>query len=314
MSTLGTAASSCKAGDVSPWVVMRGTFAARSADYLQIVKPRISLLVLLTVAAGFALAPAESWSVLSLLHALGGIALVATSSSAWNQILERQSDRQMLRTQDRPLPANRLSVSDVFWFGLGTGVGGIAWLAFAVNAATACMAFMTLAVYAGVYTPLKKRTSLATAVGAVPGAMPPVLGWMAAGAPLDWQAFSLFGILFLWQFPHFLAIAWIYRDEYSRARLKMLPAGGQVRYLTGILAVAYALALIPISFLPAACGLAGGAYAGAALVMGLGYVFASIRFARSESYQTARGLLLTSLVYLPVILGMLVWNHFELLK
>jgi protoheme IX farnesyltransferase len=176
------------------------------------------------------------------------------------------------------------------------------------------MATATLALYVGIYTPLKRRTSFGTAVGAVPGAMPPVLGWVAAGAPLDGAAFSLFAILFLWQFPHFLAIAWIYRDEYSRAGLKMLPAAGAARYLTGILAVAYALALVPLSLLPAANGLAGNAYLFVALVLSLAYLAVSVRFALRESYPTARALLWTSLIYLPVLLATLVWDHFSLLS
>ncbi|MBI3860825.1 MAG: protoheme IX farnesyltransferase [Planctomycetia bacterium] len=305
--------AACDAPTVPSLIPTRGALAARAADYLQIAKPRIALLVLLTVAAGFALAPVDAWHPSVLLHALGGIALVATASSAFNQLLERDSDRLMRRTQNRPLPAGRLTSAEVLLYGLTAGALGVAWLGAFVNLATALLAALTLVMYVGLYTPLKRRTSFGTAVGALPGAMPPVLGWVAAGAPLDLAAFSLFAILFLWQFPHFLAIAWIYRDEYSRAGLKMLPAGGAARYLTGILAVGYALALIPLSLIPASAGLAGNQYLVVAFVLSMAYLGASLRFALHESYRTARALLWTSLVYLPVLLATLVWDHFSLL-
>ncbi len=309
-----TPVASCEAPAVSSLVGVRSVVAARAVDYLQIAKPRISLLVLVTVAAGFALASVDGWHSLRLVHALGGIALVAAASSAFNQVLERDSDGMMRRTQNRPLPSGRLTPAEVSLFGLTSGTCGIAWLVAFVNLPTALLATLTLVLYVGIYTPLKRRTSFGTAIGAIPGAMPPVLGWVAAGAPLDAAAFSLFAILFLWQFPHFLAIAWIYRDEYSRAGLKMLPAAGNARYLTGFLAVGYALALVPLSLFPAASGLAGNAYLVVALVLSLAYLAASVRFAVHESYRTARALLWTSLVYLPVLLAMLVWDHFSLLS
>jgi protoheme IX farnesyltransferase len=304
----------CEAPAVPSLVTTRGVLAARLADYVQIVKPRISLLVLVTVAAGFALASTDVWRPGLLLHALGGIVLVATASSAFNQVLERDSDALMRRTRNRPLPSGRLTPAEVCLFGLMAGACGITWLAAFVNPTTAVLATLTLVLYAGVYTPLKRRTSFGTAVGAIPGAMPPVLGWVAAGAPLDAAAFSLFAILFLWQFPHFLAIGWIYRDEYSRAGLKMLPAGGATQYLTGLLAVAYAVALVSLSVFPEANGLAGNLYRVVALALSLIYLAAAVRFAVHESYRTARALLWTSLAYLPALLGTLVWDHFSLLS
>lgn len=308
-----TPVAACDAPAVSSLITVRGVLTARLSDYLQIAKPRISLLVLVTVAAGFALASADGWHPLVLFHALGGIALVATASSAFNQVLERDSDGLMRRTRNRPLPSGRLTPAEVSLFGLAAGACGIAWLATFVNLPTALLAALTLVLYVALYTPLKRRTSFGTAVGAIPGAMPPVLGWVAAGAPLDAAAFSLFAILFLWQFPHFLAIAWIYRDEYSRAGLKMLPAAGSARYLTGILAVAYALALVPLSAFPAASGLAGNVYLIVALILSLAYLAAAVSFAVHESYRSARGLLWTSLAYLPALLATLVWDHFSLL-
>lgn len=293
---------------------LRTTTAMRLADYVLLMKPRISLLVLLTVSAGFALASADAWRPLLLAHALFGIALVATASSAFNQWLERDSDALMQRTQNRPLPSGRLSPAEVLLFGFATGVFGIVWLAAFVDAVTAVLAAVTLVLYVGVYTPLKRRTSFGTAVGAIPGAMPPILGWAAAGAPLDAGAFSLFALLFLWQFPHFLAIAWIYRDQYARAGLVMLPARGQTPRVTGLMAVGYAVVLVPLSLFPAACGLAGNTYLVVALVLSTAYLTAAVRFATHESLRSARGLLWTSLVYLPALLATLVWDHFSLLS
>ena len=307
-------AVACESAVVPAAETLRTTAAVRLADYVLLTKPRISLLVLLTVSAGFALGSADGWRPLLLAHALFGIALVATASSAFNQWLERDSDALMQRTSNRPLPSGRLSPAEVFSFGLVTGTCGAAWLAVFVDATTAVLSAVTLILYVGVYTPLKRRTSFGTAVGAIPGAMPPVLGWAAAGAPLDVAAFSLFAVLFLWQFPHFLAIAWIYRDQYSRAGLKMLPARGQTPRVTGLMAVGYAVVLVPLSLFPAACGLAGTTYLVVALALSIAYLAAAVRFAAQESLRTARGLLWTSLVYLPVLLVTLVWDHFSLLS
>lgn len=288
--------------------------AARFSDYLILIKPRISMLVLLTVSAGYTLAASEPWEAWRLFHALVGIALVASGSSALNQYIERHTDAQMLRTAGRPLPAGRLTTHEVLLFGLVAGAAGVLYLAARVNALTAGLALGTFLLYTLAYTPLKRYTSLSTAVGAIPGALPPVLGWTAAGGSLDQGALSLFAILFLWQFPHFLAIAWIYRDQYARAGLKMLPLGGRAPRVVGVLAVAYSLALVPLSLHPTACGLAGQGYAACALVLGLGYLVAAIRFAWCESTQTARGLLWASLVYLPILVSCLVWDHCRLLS
>jgi protoheme IX farnesyltransferase len=295
-------------------VSVRAVLSARLADYLLLSKPRISLLVLLTVSAGFALGSADRWMALPLVHALFAIALVAAASSALNQLIERESDALMRRTANRPLPSGRLSSGEVLLFAVAAGSLGIAWLALFVNGMTSVLAAMTLVLYAGIYTPLKRRTSFCTAVGAIPGALPPVLGWAASGAPLGVEAFSLFAVLFLWQFPHFLAIGWIYRGDYAQAGLKMLPTRGRLPRVTGLMAVGYALALVPLSLFPAACGLAGNVYLAVALVLSAGYLAAATRFAATESLRTARLLLWTSLVYLPVLLATLVWDHFSLLS
>jgi protoheme IX farnesyltransferase len=292
-----------------PW---SATIMGRLGDYLELTKPRISVMVLVSVSVGFALASQGTVQFPLLAHALLGIALVAAGSSALNQYRERETDRLLPRTARRPLPANRLSPMEVLAFGVTSGVMGVLYLASFINLTTAMLTGLTLLVYVFVYTPLKRTTALCTAVGAIPGALPPVLGWTAAGGELNAGAFSLFGILFLWQFPHFLAIAWLYRDQYAKAGLKMLPS--RRLGVTGFSATGYALALLPISLLPRRYGLAGDAYFLTALILGLGYCLCAVRFMRKESEQTARGLLLSSLLYLPLLLFALTWDHFRLLQ
>ena len=287
---------------------------ARFADYLQLSKPRIAVMAMITVTIGFALGSSlSSFNVIQLISSLFGIALVATGSSALNQALEKHSDKLMPRTADRPLPSGRMKMAETIAFGAGTGLIGTAWLALMVNVTTAILGALTLFMYVAIYTPLKRKTSLCTAVGAIPGALPPVLGWTASGAPLNLQAFSLFAILFLWQFPHFLAIAWIYRHQYSGAGLKMLPEGRMLRTV-GIMSVAYAIVLLPVSLLPSEVALAGTGYMLAAIVLGVGYAFFAIRFAIDQCDATARKLLLASLIYLPVLLLILCWDHMQLLS
>jgi protoheme IX farnesyltransferase len=287
--------------------------AARLADYAELTKPRIALMVLLTVTVGYALGCRGEWRTAELVHALIGIALAAAASSALNQYLERRTDARMPRTAARPLPAGRLLPAEALAFGVAAGVLSTMYLAVFTNPATTLLTLLTLVLYVAAYTPLKRHTSLCTAIGAVPGALPPVLGWTAAGGGLDSAAFSLFAILFLWQFPHFLAIAFKYGDQYERAGLRMLPA---VRFprVTGCLAAWYALVLIPVSLLPREFALAGDLYAGAALVLGLAYATAALAFAWHEAPQSARRVLLVSLIYLPALLALLTYDHWRLLQ
>ena len=287
---------------------------SRLSDYVEIAKPRISMMVLLTVSCGYMLGMESSSISITLLHACLGIAMVAIGSSAVNQWIEQKTDGRMRRTMNRPLPSGRLAPSEVLLFGLAIALFGTGYLLFFVNPMTAFFAAMTFVMYAGIYTPLKRVTSLCTAVGAVPGAMPPVLGWFAAGGRWDSSAFALFAVLFLWQFPHFFAIAWLHRDDYCRAGLRMLPAGKPLPHVTGLLAVAYALCLIPVSLLPYQFGLAGSIYSIVALVLGSAYLIASILFAWEETRVSARRVLWTSLIYLPVLLMTLTWDHLRLLE
>jgi protoheme IX farnesyltransferase len=286
---------------------------SRLADYTEIAKPRISLMVLLTVSCGYMLGMETSSVSITLLHACFGIAVVAVGSSAVNQWIERKTDGQMRRTMNRPLPSGRLAPSEVLVFGLAAAGFGCAYLTLLVNTQTALLAGLTFVLYAGVYTPLKRVTSLCTAVGAIPGALPPVLGRMAAGGRWDWSAFSLFAVLFMWQFPHFFAIAWLHREDYCRAGLRMLPAGKSLPHVAGLLAVAYALCLIPVSLLPYQFGMAGGFYSLVAIILGTAYLISSMLFAWEETRTSARRVLWTSLVYLPVVLIVLTWDHLRLL-
>ncbi|REJ90198.1 MAG: protoheme IX farnesyltransferase [Planctomycetota bacterium] len=289
------------------------SLAARLDDLRQIVKPRISVMVLFTVAIGYGLGCAGDWRPAVFFHALLGIAAAATASSAINQYLERFSDALMPRTALRPLPAGRLAPGAVLLFGLVCGAAAIIELAVCVNTLTAVLTLVSLVAYVALYTPLKPLTSFGTVVGAVSGALPPVLGWTAAGGTLDASAAALFGILFLWQFPHFWAIAWLYRRQYAAAGLKMLPS---VRspHTVGVLATGYAIALIPLGLLPRQLGLAGDVYAGAALLLGLLYAAASLVFAIRGTDLSARRLLWASLLYLPGVFGALAFDHWRLLQ
>lgn len=290
---------------------VRSAQASRVHDYSQLLKPRISLMVLLTVSVGYYLAgdgaavPAPLWV------AWIGIALVAASSSAFNQWWEQHSDARMRRTLDRPLPSGRLSVTEVVAFGALSGITGFAVLALFVNLTTAWLTAATWLLYVFVYTPLKSRTVLCTTIGAIPGALPPVLGWAAAGRELDASAWSLFAILFLWQFPHFLAIAWLYQRDYADAGLKMLPTGTQADRIIGLSAVAYALCLIVACQWPMTLGLAGPVYGICAALLTLLYAGASARFAWNPTRLTARWLLAISLIHLPLVLLVLTWDHWR---
>ncbi len=287
---------------------------SRLADWLSISKPRIAVMVLITVTVGYTLAPRENWDWAVLLWTWAGVALVSTASSALNQWLEQETDSRMRRTRNRPLPAGRMSPWEALGVGLLMGSAGCTMLVAMVNIQTAILTAATWALYVGVYTPLKRVSPICTAVGAIPGALPPVIGWAAAGANLDLASFSLFAILFLWQFPHFMAIAWKYRDEYLLAGLKMLPMGLPKPHVTGLIATAYATILIPISLLPVVAGVGGMTYFVLAIVLGLGYLAASIAFAWHERPATARRLILVSIVYLPLVLLALVGDHLGLLS
>jgi protoheme IX farnesyltransferase len=285
----------------------RAAAQTRLADYLQLAKPRLSMMALFTVAAGALLAargtPAD-WTIL--LHALFGSALVAVGASALNQFYERDSDGFMSRTENRPLPAGRLQPLEVLAFGAVLGIGGVTYLAVALpHLLAAALAALTFLSYVFVYTPLKRKTSLNTLIGAIPGALPPVIGWAAVRGSLSLEIAVVFVILFLWQVPHFLAIAWIYREDYSRAGLCMLPAVDGDGGMSSRQMVWYCLALIPASLAPVLLGRAGIPYLVTATILGAGFLAFALAFARRRSLKRARGVLRASLIYLPVLLALL---------
>jgi heme o synthase len=277
-------------------------------DYLELTKPRITAMVMLTTLVGFLLPHAER-PLLRLLATVAGTGLIAAGASALNMLLERRTDALMKRTQGRPLPAGRLGVLEALAWALALSSVGLAVLVSLAGRLAAAVALLTWLSYVFVYTPLKARTSLAIVIGAFPGALPPVIGWAAARGSLDPGAFILFAILFLWQIPHFLAIAWIYRDDYARAGLPMLPVLDPSGGLTGRQAVANSLSLLLVSLLPAAAGLAGPLYAVGALVFGL--LFCSVAFwaAVTRQASAAQRLFFASLVYLPALYGLLLFDR-----
>ena len=284
--------------------------ADRLSDYLALAKPRLNLLVLLTTCAGLYLASPSGLPLDIVIHTLVGTALVAGGAAALNQVWERQTDALMRRTRVRPVPAGRLSAGEGTWFGIALSAIGLAQLAFGVNLVSAAVAAATLISYVLVYTPLKRRTSLATLVGAVPGALPPVIGWAAATSDISLEALVLFGIVFFWQMPHFLAIAWMYKDDYARAGIPLLPVLEPDGRRTGRQALIYAAGLWPVSLLPAVIGLAGPSYLAAATILGVLFIWLSGKFARARSVSSARTLFLFSIAYLPLLLGALVADRF----
>ena len=275
------------------------------ADLLQLTKPRITLMVLVSSAAGFVIGSSGRPDPLLLLATLIGIGLVAGGSSALNQLLERDIDSLMERTKGRPLPAGRVTPGAAVAFAGVISLSGILLLALIVNPLTALLAAIALLSYVLVYTPMKRVSSLSTLVGAVPGALPIMGGWSAARGELGPGAWALFGILFFWQLPHFLALAWLFREDYRRGGLKMLGVTDPTGHQTRSQAVLYALALIPASLLPALLGLSGSLYAFVALALGLAYLAAAVRFWVRDDSPTARGLFRTSLIYLPLLLILL---------
>jgi heme o synthase len=272
-----------------------------AGDYLELTKPRITLMVVLTALMGFMLAAPEGPFAWALAATLLGTALVAAGASTLNMVIERRTDALMRRTQDRPVPAGRLAASEAAAFGLALTTLGLAVLAWFAGTLAAAVAAVTWLSYVLLYTPLKTRTSLATIVGAFPGALPPVIGWAAARHAIEPGAFILFAIMFLWQIPHFLAIAWIYREDYARGGLPMLPVLDPEGRITGRQAVAHTLALVVVSLTPPAAGLAGSVYLVGALLLGLGFAAVAVASAVKRDLVWARRLFLASLAYLVLL-------------
>jgi protoheme IX farnesyltransferase len=281
-------------------------------DLRELFKVRVTGLVVITGWAGFYLGSMQSGisSVQrGLLDTLIGIGLVSAGSGALNQALERSIDAKMKRTADRPIAAGRISLAQGIMAGIGAlGLGSL-WLLLHTNLLTVALALLTAFCYVAIYTPLKRVTTLATFIGAFPGAMGPLLGWTAARGRIEWPAIALFAILFVWQFPHFMAIAWLYRDDYARAGIRMLPVVQPDGLSTVVEALFYAIVMIPVSLAPWKLGMTGTSYAIPATILGLFYLAYTIRFTRilrttseTESRSVARDLLKVSVIYLPLLL------------
>jgi protoheme IX farnesyltransferase len=286
------------------------TTPARSAGAIlaDLVKARLTTLVLLTTFVGFYMGGRGPMDFALMFHALAGTALVAAGASALNQLLEREYDAKMRRTQDRPLPSGRLQPATVAIFGGVSSVAGLVYLALGVNLLTSVLGAVTLVSYLFIYTPLKRVTWLNTAIGAIPGAFPPLMGWTAARGELSGEGWALFAILAFWQIPHFFAIAWMYRDEYAKAGFIMLPNVDPSGRRTAQQTVSHTLALMMASLAPFALKMAGSVYLAAALVLGLGFLGCAIQFSRQLTLARARQLFLASIIYLPLLLAAMVWD------
>jgi heme o synthase len=289
----------------------RTAVPGRGADFLTLTKPRLNSLVLVTTAAAYYLGGGERLSWLQLFNTIVGTAFVAGGASTLNQFLERDTDRLMRRTDMRPLPDGRLHPQDALWFGVLLSSIGIAELSLFVNQLTAFMALLTLASYVFVYTPLKRRTSLSTIVGAVPGALPAVIGWTAATNTVSIEGWILFAIVFMWQMPHFLAIAWMCRDDYARAGIPLLPVIQPDGRTTGYQSVLYTAVLIPISLLPTVVGLSSVYYAVGAITLAAILMVLSLEFANTRSLPAARRLFFGTILYLPLLWVVLLADHYR---
>jgi protoheme IX farnesyltransferase len=275
----------------------RGTLA----DFVSLTKPRLNLLVVATSAAGYYLGAPGVPEPGPMLQAVAGTALVAAGAAVLNQVVERDTDALMRRTRGRALPDGRVLPGDARLFGIALSVGGLALLAAGRHLTAAGLALVTLILYLAIYTPLKRRTSLATLVGAVPGALPPLIGWSASHGSITLGGAALFAIVFLWQIPHFMAIAWMYRDDYAKAGFPMLPVIDPGGRRAGRQAVVYAAALVPVSAVPALVGVSGMAYLIVAMALGIGLLYLAAGFAATRTDRSARRLFFGSITYLPIL-------------
>jgi len=287
-------------------------------DYIALTKPRVTWLIMMSAGIGyfFGLPNASGWReflgnihLLSLFNTILGTALIASGTAALNQWFERDADRKMRRTAGRPLPLGRLTPRSALAFGAALSVAGFLELWLGVNLLSGSIGAFTLAMYLFLYTPLKQRTWWSTTVGAIPGAMPPMIGYAAAAGTLTVEAWILAAILFLWQFPHFYAIAWMYKEDYAQAGIRMLPVVEPDCRSTARQMVLYGIALIPVSLLPVAFGMSGNIYLAGALVLGLWFLYSGVRVATERSVSRARGVLMASVLYLPLIYGLMLFDR-----
>jgi protoheme IX farnesyltransferase len=282
-------------------------------DYIELTKPRITWLILMSTGIGYFFGlPSHAWrdiNWLLLLHTILGTGLIASGTAALNQWYERAADRKMHRTADRPLPSGRLSAGRALVFGIVLSLAGFVELWLGVNLLSGLIGAFTLASYLFLYTPMKQRTWWSTTVGAIPGAMPPMIGYAAAAGAITRESWVLFAILFLWQFPHFYSIAWMYKEDYARAGIQMLPVVDPDCRSTARQIVLYGIALIPVSLVPGMLGMTGRIYFVGALILGLVYLYSGVRVALERSLVRARAVLLTSVLYLPLIYGLMLLDR-----
>jgi heme o synthase len=283
--------------------------ASAVSDFVALTKPRLNFLVVLTSAAGYYLGSDSISDPWRMVNAVIGTALVAGGAAVLNQVYERETDALMRRTRQRPLPDHRITPRDASYFGGALSVVGLAMLWVWGNQLTAVLALATILIYIAVYTPLKRHSSISTLVGAIPGALPPLIGWAAAKDSLSVGGWTLFLIMFLWQIPHFMAIAWMYREDYGAAGFPMLPVTEPDGRRTGRQAVLYAAALLPLSMLPALVGVTGLTYYWFALTLGAGLLALALRFSSQRSDRAARQLFFGSIIYLPLLLTAMVLDH-----
>ena len=279
---------------------------SRFGDLIVFTKVRVNTLVVATAAAGFYMGSPDAMNLAILAAAVIGTGLVAGGAAALNQISERDVDRLMNRTRQRPVAEGRLGVRDAHLIAWTASAAGLVLLAVGTNLLATAIAALTLVIYAYVYTPMKRVTSFSTVIGAVPGALPPMIGWAAARGSIDAPAWALFFIVFLWQLPHFLAIAWLYREDYARASFPMLPVVDPDGASTARQSLLYATVLLPVSILPSALGMTGPLYAISAFILGLAFIAAGIRFALARTKPNARLLFLASLIYLPAVWAVMI--------
>jgi heme o synthase len=291
---------------------MRPASSVRAADYWTLTKPEVNLLIGMTTAAGFCVAGAghgQGVSIIGLVHTVAGTLLVASGTGTLNQLLERHFDALMRRTSGRPVAAGRIAPWQALVFGVVLATAGTLELAAAVNGLSSVLALATMASYLLVYTPLKRKTPLCTLIGALPGAAPPLIGWAGATGALSAEAWILYSMVFLWQFPHFMAIAWMYREDYGRAGYRVLPRDKPIVLFVLYHVMIPLLVLVPLSLTPVFFGRAGLVYLATALVLGAGFIYRADRLAVDQSNVMARRLLVTSIVYLPLIFIALVLDH-----
>ena len=282
---------------------------ARAGEYIELTKPRITWLILMSTGIGYLFGARAGWHWPTLLHTILGTGLIASGTAALNQWYEREVDSKMRRTMARPLPSGRIAAGHALWFAIAISVLGFLELALAVNSISALLGLFTLASYLFIYTPLKQRSPHSTTVGAIPGAMPPLIGYAASSGTLNWDAWILFAILFLWQFPHFYSIAWIYREDYERAGIRMLPVVEPDGESTARRILLYMLALVPISLLPSYFAMVGKVYLVGAFALGLLFVWSGVRVILDRTRQRARRVLLTSVLYLPALYGLMLLDR-----